>query len=686
MPASAQVNLVVYGDQLSNGFQDWSWGSRNLTNTSPVHSGSHSISANLGYWQAVSFAHDDMDTSGYASLSFWLNGGANGGQVLNLQCQLSHVSQTAYTIPALKPNQWTQFTIQLTTLSVANKPDFDRFWLQLTSSGSSNIFYLDDVQFIAKPAPALTTFEINANQLIRAADARWFGINTAVWDSDLDTDWTASALNDMGTLAMRFPGGSLSDEYHWATSTSGTNTWVWATTLSKFAHLATNLGAQACITVNYGTGTPEEAAAWVKNSNITHKYGFKHWEIGNENYGSWETDTNARTHDPFLYATRAQAYITQMKAVDPTIHIGVVAVTGEDDYATYSDHPATNPRTGVQHNGWTPVLLATLKRLGVMPDFVVYHRYAQNSGGESDAALLLSSATWPNDAQDLRQQITDYFGASGTNIELLCTENNSVSSGPGKQTTSLVNALFMADSFCQLSATEFNGFFWWDLRNGQDSTFNNDSSLYGWRTYGDYGVVNAQTDRYPVYYASKMLRRFVNPGDQIVKATTDNPYLAIYAARHASGSLSLLAINKYPTNTCATRVNLNGFVPATNVSVFSYGIPQDTAVQTGSGQTDLSSSHFAVEGASLDYSFAPYSMTLLTLAPAPPALSVNVTPSQPDYIVTLHGQPNVRYVWQTSTNLAQWAAVATNTLTGDTLSITNTFSPRQKYWRAVWTP
>src|SRR6266571_124323 len=35
--AKAQANLPLYIDHLVNGFQDWSWGARNLANTSPVH-------------------------------------------------------------------------------------------------------------------------------------------------------------------------------------------------------------------------------------------------------------------------------------------------------------------------------------------------------------------------------------------------------------------------------------------------------------------------------------------------------------------------------------------------------------------------------------------------------------------------------------------------------------------------
>jgi len=142
------------------------------------------------------------------------------------------------------------------------------------------------------------------------------------------------------------------------------------------------------------SGTPAEAAAWVQESNVTNHYGFKYWEIGNECYGSWETDTNTVARDPYTYAQRFQQYYTQMKAIDPTIKIGAVAVPGEDSYANNTNHPVVNPVTGVTHNGWTPVMLTTLKGLGVIPDFLIYHRYPESPGAESDQGLLLSSSTW----------------------------------------------------------------------------------------------------------------------------------------------------------------------------------------------------------------------------------------------------------------------------------------------------
>jgi len=46
--------------------------------------------------------------------------------------------------------------------------------------------------------------------------------------------------------------------------------------------------------------------------------------------------------------------------------------------------------------------------------------------------------------------------------------------------------------------TEFNSVMWWDLRNGQETGNNNSASLYGWRLYGDYGVVDSADPANPV--------------------------------------------------------------------------------------------------------------------------------------------------------------------------------------------
>ncbi|HZR21038.1 MAG TPA: IPT/TIG domain-containing protein [Verrucomicrobiae bacterium] len=475
--------------------------------------------------------------------------------------------------------------------------------------------------FTPTVAPGIVHLNLDANLAVRTVDARWFGVNVATWDANLGAPETVSLLSEMGCQILRYPGGAESDDYHWDANHADTTT---------FASVTAGAGAQAVITVNYGSGTPQEAAAWVKFCNVNNNYGFKYWEIGNENYGFWEKDNNANPHDPYTYAVRAKDYIQQMKAVDPTIKIGVPVVIGEDtpSWDNYKDHPAVNALTGQTHYGWTPVMLATLKGLGVAPDFLVYHRYPEDTEAgqpspDNDATLLQTASGWANDAADLRGQITAYFGAGGQSIELLCTENNSDSGLQGKQSTSLVNGLYYADSLGQLMLTEFNGFLWWDFRNGTEKDGSFDPALYGWRDYGDFGMVNGLNTRHPTFYAAKLMHQFASSGDTIVRVASDNPLVAAYAAKRVNGNLSLLLINKDPNdNSLTAQISINGFMPQAGAAVLSYGTAQDNAARDNAAAQaqDIAASSFNGAAAGFSYTLPALSLTLLTLSPAlPPA-------------------------------------------------------------------
>ena len=397
-------------------------------------------------------------------------------------------------------------------------------------------------------------------------------------------------------------------------------TFEWATSFDEFVQVAAATRAAVYITANYGTGTPQEAAEWVRHANKIQHNNVRYWEIGNENYGSWEADNNTRPHDPVTYANRFKEYWRQMKAVDPSIKIGAVVVTGEDSFTNYMDHPVTNPRTGAVHNGWTPVMLDTLRQLGVTPDFVVYHRYEQGPGSESDLFLLNSAASWPNDAAGLRQMLDDYLGQKARHVEMAVTEHNSVFSNPGKQTTSLVNGLFLADALGTLLKTEFNAVMWWDLRNGQDGGNNNSTSLYGWRRYGDYGIVDSAdpagpADRYPTFYVDKLLKNFARGDETVVQAQSDYRGLGVYAVKGKEHSLRILVINKHPSAALNATISIPGLKKGEKAKLFSYGIAQDEAAHTGEGSADVQQSTLTPQGSTLTFSPGPYSVHVIQLSP-----------------------------------------------------------------------
>ena len=699
----AQFPLTLYSDGMLNGFQDWSWVSdRNLQNPSPVRSGTYSIRATAIAWQAISFYHPDYHLAAYTNFSFWAHGGATGGQ--RLQIYFSYPDNSTgpiFTLPTgLPANTWQQYTIPLSSLGAAGISNLHRINIQLTSSGTTGTFYLDDIQFNPLPVPALVKVSLVATQTVRLVEERHFGVNLTMWDTNFNAPQhltTTALLQEMGTTVVRMPGGSLSDEYHWGSNTTLSNTWQWAASFDEMVRVTTNAGAQAFVVVNYGSGTPEEAAAWVRHANVTNQLGFKYWEIGNECYGPWERDTNALPNHAYTYAVRASNYIAQMKAADPTIKIGVVVAPGENSYANgYTDHPAVNPRTGQTNYGWTPILLSTLKSMSVTPDFLIHHHYPMWTDPNNVAAspvndtnLLLSTSNWAVDAADLRQQITDYFGPGGTNIQLVVTENNADAGAQGRQSTSLVNGLYYADSLGKLLQTEFQGFVWWDLRNGTDYGGYSGSQLYGWRPYGDLGMVNGLNTRHPTFYAAKLMQWFARPGEKILTTTSDYSWLSAYGARRANGSVALLVVNKFSLSNLNAQVSLTGFTPQATATLRSYGIPNDEAARTNApaAAQNITTNTFGSAGTNFTHSFPPYSLTLFTLAPTAPKLAT-VTASAGQFVFQLQGQPDVPYVIQSSTNLVSWTPQSTNLLTSTTVNVTNviTASPSQKYWRAVWQP
>jgi alpha-N-arabinofuranosidase len=616
--------MAIYQEGLVNGWNNWSWASVNTGSTATVHTGATAIAVDADAYEALYLQHAALLTEPFESLRFWIHGGATGGQTLNLIALRNGVAQPPVPIGPLAAGTWQEFVIPLAQLGVSNVNDLAGLWLQESAGVTQPTYFVDDVSLEFAPPPAVVTVNVDPRKRFRTVDRRMFGLNAAVWDGAYASPNTQALLTELDNQALRFPGGSLSDVYHWQTNRSEGQTFEWATSFDEFIAIAAATRAAVYVTANYGTGTPEEAAAWVRYANIEKRHNVRYWEIGNENYGSWEADNNTRPHDPVTYATRFKEYWRQMKAVDPTIRIGAVVVLGEDEFANYPEQQVTNPRTGQAHAGWTPVMLDAMRRLGVTPDYVVYHRYEQGPGGESDLFLLNSASSWGNDAVALRQMLADYLGARGKTIELAVTEHNSVFSNPGKQTTSLVNGLFYADAIGNLLKTEFNAMLWWDLRNGQEAGNNNSPSLYGWRRYGDYGIVSAAdpagpADRYPTFYVNKLLRHFARGGEKVIHAESEYSGVGVYAVRSNDQTVRILVINKHPTAALNTLISVPGLRRGEKVRVFSYGIDQDEAARTGTGSADVQQSELVVDGWALSFTPGPYSVHVLQVDKRPRA-------------------------------------------------------------------
>ncbi|MFO0958282.1 MAG: cellulose binding domain-containing protein [Isosphaeraceae bacterium] len=569
------------------------------------------------------------------------------------------------------------------------------------------------------------TIGVDPSQVVRAVNNQVLGVNLAWWDSNLTTARTKQMVQDAGLTLFRFPGGSSSDEYHFADPPryNGFNT------APNFAKLIESIGGKGMVTLNYGTGSPQEAAAFLAYLNgsttnatvlglgpkwndssqswanadwktagywaglraatplaqddglnflrIGHPapFGFHYYEIGNEVYGSWETDHHGQggvggaPHDPATYVTYAKQFATYASAIDPSISIGIA--TGSPG----------------QENNWTRNVLTIGAQQGFVPGFLSDHHYMQAPGQENDATLLLNTSSgtgtqdptnpmnWTARATAYRQLLQQALGSSASNVELLATEFNSVYAGPGKQTTSLVNGLFIADSLGSLLNASYDGANVWGLRNSFETGNNNSSNLYGWRLGGDYGLLgdpnygapaSGAYTPYPGYFAEQLVARMVHPGDTVIRATSDDPNLAVYSVKQANGHIDLLVINKSASSSITGTFQINGVAPGTQAQAWQYGKAEDTAQsQTTDGHSSLTSflASLTPSGNGFSYAFPSYSMTLLdisgTSGPPNQAPTIASAASASPAVVTATttvlsvlgaddgGEPALKYTWTT---------------------------------------
>jgi len=145
---------VVYDDAL-RGFEDWSWStSYSLAATSPVKVGSSSISFTPKSWEAVYLNYPTGgDISAYQGISFWVHGGATGGQSIYFAVVITGASQSTplfqWTVPTSKivANQWTQVNLTFASLGKTSGV-FDGLWFQAIGEAAQATMYFDEIYFM----------------------------------------------------------------------------------------------------------------------------------------------------------------------------------------------------------------------------------------------------------------------------------------------------------------------------------------------------------------------------------------------------------------------------------------------------------------------------------------------------------------------------------------------------------
>ena len=381
--------------------------------------------------------------------------------------------------------------------------------------------------------------------------------------------------------ALRFPGGTLSDVYHWKETIgpvsqrkkglhverkAGEDSFFG---VDEFLKLSKIFGSEPLITVNTFTGTADEAAEWVNYANKTQAARVKYWEIGNEPYLDPPDKSPKNPNYPEIFAKKFIEFATRMKLVDPSIQVGL---------PLRSDLLGRYP--GGAYQNWNKRVLSIC---GQYADFVALHDayfptiFKQEEFQEpgSFQTLLAAPEEVDRDIREVKQMLSSMFPSK--TIKIAITEHNNFFAVPGmdvsKSTASLAGGLYTASLL-----THF---------------FKDDSILMAnfWSLTGNwlFGALNQKDRPRPQFYALKIFSDFV--GENVIDLAIQNnlsfnspaagympqetgvPIIEVLATTSGK-SVFIIVINK------SLNQNIPLSVALSNFQICS-GVPIDGVVMSG---------------------------------------------------------------------------------------------------------
>jgi hypothetical protein len=443
----------------------------------------------------------------------------------------------------------------------------------LRSQTAPQGFYLDSwvPKSIETPAfdsvlqttqPATVSVTIDAGKTISKVPPGVYGHNAAAWGGKLDQNTQAvKDISNLNPQLIRWPGGSMSDNYMWkATSKAtcpkdlpptynyqdlhyGSNNSSWTMSVDNYYSLLAKTNSTGVITVNYGyarygTGpdpartAAKYAADWVRYDNGRTKY----WEIGNECFGSWESgyqidqslnqDGQPRIVTGDLYGKHCKIFIEEMrkaaKEVGNDIKIGVVAM---DSHVTYD----------VTQRDWNKGMMPHIADIA---DFIVVHSYYTPYDQNSNVATILNS---PANTKNMVQYINEGMKTNAKHdpLPIALTEWNIFATGSAQQ-VSYINGMHCAMVLGELIKTGFGQGNRWDFVNGWSNGDN-----HGLFADGDPGITARYTPRAPFYYMYYFQKFF---GERMIQSTVSGSSAVVsYASKFYSGQSGIVLVNKATT-------------------------------------------------------------------------------------------------------------------------------------------
>ncbi|OQO08375.1 putative alpha-L-arabinofuranosidase C [Cryoendolithus antarcticus] len=166
------------------------------------------------------------------------------------------------------------------------------------------------------------------------------------------------AMQELKVPVVRYPGGNFVATYHWLDGVGPKEKrphrpeLAWAGVESneigtdEFMEWCEVVGTEPYLALNFGTGTLDEALAWLEYCNSSSDtyyanlrrqnghskpYNVKYWALGNECWGPWQVEQMTKE----AYASKAYRWAKALKLLDPTIQL---ILCGQDGTSSWDFH------------------------------------------------------------------------------------------------------------------------------------------------------------------------------------------------------------------------------------------------------------------------------------------------------------------------------------------------------------
>ena len=439
-------------------------------------------------------------------------------------------------------------------------------------------------QAVSQPTANEGVFvSVDLSKIITKTSPLIFGNNTNPFMGQfVDQPALMSGLTTLSPNILRFPGGSLSDIYFWngvnqgpadapaqlldlnGTASAagywfGNNTASWTFTLDNYYKVLQQTNSSGLITVNYGyarygtSAHPDQAAAHLAANWVRYDKGrTKYWEIGNENFGSWEAGyrINTATNQdgqpsiltPTLYGTHFKVFADSMRAAakekGATIEIGIVLT--ED---------------GTNISGWNAGVLAAA---GNSPDFFVVHDYYTPYQQNSTPDVILNTpVSGTKSAMDFVKGSVQ--GAGVVQKPVAMDEYNIFATG-SNQMVSQIAGVHGVMVLGELLKNQFSMASRWDLANSWDN--GDDMGMFSNSSGSGAEPGAAAWAPRPAFYYMYYFQHYF--GDRMVSSTvTGSSDILSYASSFTSGQAGTILVNKSATDH-TVKVLISNFLPGTS--------------------------------------------------------------------------------------------------------------------------